>query len=540
MERIRYTLFLLVLLLLSSSVAARTVEIKMSQCPKPFTDNIRQMVAGLNSNDQVIINFDKSGTYEFDGSIKIRCNTIIKGISTKNTRVIVKEGFANGKSKMLDDTFFAMHGSSNKKIKVEIKDIAFLLANHKGILWEKAPKHMIKIYYGDGIVVDNIEMLSDNAAITNLDLRNCSNVLVQNSTFENFNNCMLGGCLWSRGYQKNIVIKNNKFLKYGNDEPLAIWSSDDKKAQLIKNIIVDGNEFIYENKKKSKNNYNIDVIINFAHYKDELVNHTCTVSNIVFNNNTITNNAQTKRSIWFHFDDTAILDTIEVTNNTIRNSSKCQISDGYLTDIIIDTGSKNRGDILISGNNVYNEAEILCDGKNSGYTFLGVKNGYVNLSNNNIQSNYPVALVWSHGGYVSLNLNDNTASMLYKTAILNSSDNLDKIVINANNNEFTGDTRIYCNNIEELELNFTNNTFNSNDYHFFIQEGAATTSIIFDGNTVNALTGKGTMFANYSGNPCNFKSIRISNNLFRGISKNDVENAFIRTSRKSISNNIYR
>ena len=310
---------------------------------------------------------------------------------------------------------------------------------------------------------------------------------------------------------------------------------------VIKNITVDGNEFFYENIKKCKKNISIDVLITFAHYGDERVKHKCVVDNIVFINNTITNNAQTKRNLLLNFDDLATLGKIEVNKNTIKNNSRCQVYDGYLTDITISTGAKNKGEINISDNSVYNEAEILWDGKHSGYTFLGVKNGNVRVSNNYVQSDYPVAFVWGHGGNILLNMNNNTASLLYNTAILNNATKLEKVVINADSNEFSGDTRIYCNNIDELELNFTNNTFNSSNDHFFIQEGAPKTSVVFDGNTINSLSGKGIMFANYSGKPYKFTKLQVTNNIFNGITKKSIGDSFNKNvTNKIIQNNIYR
>lgn len=543
MKTIRVIIILLLSLgLFPLAVSARTIEVKLSQCPKPLLENVRNRVANATANDVVILNFDKAGKYEFDGSISIKCNTIIKGVGSKNTRVIVKEGFSGGKSTMKGDTFFAVYGTPSRKVKVEVRDIRFELASHKGTLWETAPKHIIKICDGDGIVVDNATFLSTDAVITHVDLRDCSNVVVQNCLFENYNNCREGGCLWSRGGQNNIVVRNNVFWKYGNDEAFGCWGGVVKDADVaIKNVTVEGNKFFYENKTKSKNNISIDVLITFAHHGDERVKHKCAIDNIVFRNNTLTNNAPSKRNFLLNFDDMATLGKIEVYENTIKNNSRCQVSDGYMTDISINTGVKNKGEIFISDNNVYNEAEILWDGKHSGYTFIGVKNGNVQVSNNYVQSDYPVAFVWCHGGNTLLNLNNNTASMLYNTVILNSSTKLEKVVINAEGNEFSGDTRFYCNNIDELELNFTNNIFNSSNDHFFVQEGAPKTSVVFDGNTINSLSGKGIMFANYSGKPYKFTKLQVTNNIFNGITKKSIGDSFNKNvTNKIIQNNIYR
>lgn len=536
----KFILFLLMLLLMSSIGAARTVEVKISQCGKPIAENLNKVIKTLNANDCLMINLDKPGKYEIDGTIETHCNTIIKGISPSSTQLILKEGFLNGKTKFTDDCFFEMLGTESHKIKVEIKDVAFKLADHNGILWENAEKHIVKIYHSNNLVFDNVISIAQDAAITNLDLRNCSNVLIQNCTFENYNNCKTGGCVWSRGNQENIVIKNNKFWKYGNDEALAIWGGTSTKDMTMKNIRVYDNEFFYENKIRSKKNISIDVLINFAHFEGNGVNKKCYVDSVFFTKNTITNNAQSKRNILLDFDDLAHIGTIEVSNNTINNNSKCQVLDGYMTDITIKTGHTNMGNIIIDDNRIYNEAEILWNGKDSGYTFLGISNGNVQVSNNYMFSDYPVAFMWGHGGKITLNLYNNTASTLCNTAILSDGTKLEKVVINANNNEFTGDTRIYCRNIDELELNFTNNTLNSNNYHFFLQEAAPLTSVNFDRNTINALTGGGTIYANYSGGSYVFKDIKITNNLFNGVSKNDLEQALGNAKRKSITNNIYR
>ena len=534
----RFTLFVLVSLLMPAAASARTVEIKISQCGKPLSDNINNAIKTLGRNDDLIINIDKPGKYELDGTIESTCNTTIKGISPSSTQLILKEGFRNGRTKFTDDTFIKVFGTEYHKVKVEIKNVAFTLADHRGVLWEDAAKHMVKIYHAGSVNVDNVEMRAWNAAITCLDLRNCSNVVVQNSTFENYNNCLLGGCLWSRGNQENIVVRNNKFWKYGNDESLAIWGGNGDRDMVMKNVTVEGNEFFYENKKKSKKAFDIDVIINFGH--DEYVNRKCDIDNIVFKDNTITNSAPIKRSVTFFFAERAVLGSIDVENNTIHNTSKCSTANGYTTDFTITTSGSSRGNITLSNNFIDNKAQILCDGTNSGYTFLVVKNGNTTLTGNTIQSDYPIALVWTQGGNVNLNLFNNTASTLFGTALLKNPTAIEKVVINARNNEFTGNTQIYCNNLEQLELNFTNNTFNSTDYHFFILEGAKKTSVVFEENTINAYKGSGIMFANYSGKPYRFDRVQVSNNIFNGLTRKAIDDSFKSANRKTIQNNIYR
>ena len=68
-------ILLLSLGLLPLAVSARTIEVKLSQCRKPLLESVRSRVESATPNDVVILNFDKAGKYEFDGSLSIKCNT---------------------------------------------------------------------------------------------------------------------------------------------------------------------------------------------------------------------------------------------------------------------------------------------------------------------------------------------------------------------------------------------------------------------------------------------------------------------------------
>lgn len=523
--------------------AARTIEIKMSQCPKPLLENVRRIVATANADDKVILNFDKNGTYEFDGSIKIRCNTIIKGVNSKKTRVIVKEGVAGGKSKMQDDTFFAVHGTSTRKVKVEVRDIRFELASHKGTLWETAPKHIIKVCDGDGIMVDNATFWSTDAVITHVDLRECSNVLVENCTFENYNNCREGGCLWSRGEQRNLTVRNNVFWKYGNDEALGFWGGKNNRVVYMGDILVENNEFHYDNRTKFKSNIPIDVLIAFAHFETNSTKYDCIIDNIVFKNNSITMNAIANCCMKLTFDKLAKIKSIEMSDNTLVNTSRCSKSSYYHTDIEVsgDMSNVDGYPIKIKDNNITSECEVLCDGKNSGYTFMGIKGSKVLLKHNTITSRYGVALLWSHGRNIDVLLDNNTVSHMYKIAILNDNTLTGTARITATSNEFDGETGIYCKNVKNLILDFTSNVFNATDYHFFMVEGAGeSNSLTFDNNVVNSIGGRGALYANYSGKNHPFDKVRITNNVFNGIKRDAVEQVIKKSNRITMSGNIYK
>lgn len=117
---------------------------------------------------------------------------------------------------------------------------------------------------------------------------------------------------------------------------------------------------------------------------------------------------------------------------------------------------------------------------------------------------------------------------------------IDDASITATNNTLSGDTRIYCRNVKNLSLDFSNNVLNSSNYHFFLQEGAEQTSITFKDNVVNALTGKGIIFANYSGKPCRFNNVTILNNTFNGLKSGNVSDPFKKVNKLQIKGNIYK
>ena len=540
MKRFRYIIALVAIVLLACNAQARTVEIKMSQIGKPMTDNLMTVTSSLTNNDQLILNFDKAGKYELNGTVVIRCDVVIKGLGPNSTKVILKDGFdARGKSKLTESAFISIKAKGNYKPKVEIRDIGFELESHKGILWEKAEKYLIRLWQCDGITIDNVVCKTRDAAITNLDLRECSNAVIENCEFENYNNCDTGGCLWSRGDQNNITVRNNIFRKYGRDEALAVWGGQSKTAHTsVTNILVENNSFLYENTTKSKKQFPTNVLICFYHFKEYDFVNTCTVDSIVFKNNNITMNTPYVRNIVFNYDNLAIVGNIEISGNRIINTSKASRSNDYSTDLTFFMTENNSRSITINNNYIKNSAEVLYNGKKSGYTAFTFKNANLNISNNIIDSDYPVLLLWCQGGKNVVNLTGNTVSKLFLTG--NTTGGVQSLAINADNNELSGDTRINCNKVESIILNFTNNTFYCEDCLILLQEGAPNTSVIFDGNTVNALTRKGAMFANYSGKPYNFTKLQVTNNTYIGVTSKVVDDSFKSVKNKKISGNVYR
>ena len=535
------TLFVLMLwTLVVGPVSARTVEIKMSQCAKPLVDNIKKVSSSLGLNDKLILNFDKAGKYEIDGTIRINCNVVIKGVDSKSTRIIVKDGFTNGKSKFTDDCFFRIKGSPNHKITAEVRDLCFEIAPHKGILWENAEKLLVKIWDADGVLVDNVVSKMRDAEITNLDLRECSNVLVQNCEFENYNNCEVGGCLWSRGAQKNIHIVNNVFRKYGKDEVLGCWGGVHENDFEIKNIVVENNEFYLDNKTGSKL-LDVHNFIAFNHTYTEKAKTFCTLDSVIFKNNKITINAPVNRILMTAFCKYAIVNNLEISHNEIICTAKSSRNNSYVNDIDVISELADKTNITIDNNYITSHCNVISDdGKNTGHTFLSVRNATVKMSNNIVENDYPQRLVWCHEGSLFLSLENNNVSNVYTSATLSSSKTIDAVSITAVNNTFSGDTRLYCRNVKAMDLVYRNNVFNSSNDHFFLHESATKTSLHFEGNTVNALNRKGIFYANYSGQNYKFTNAKITNNIFNGVNRASLNTSLKSASKLTLSGNIYK
>ena len=539
MKFVRYIIAFVAIALLTCMAHARTVEIKMSQCAKPLVDNIKKVATTLSYDDTLILYFDKSGKYVIDGTIRINCNVVIKGVDSQSTKIIVKEGFANGKSKFTDDCFFRIKGNPNHKISAEICDLCFEIEPHKGILWENSEKLLVKIWDADGVLVDNVVSKMRDAEITNLDLRECSNVLVQNCYFENYNNCEVGGCLWSRGAQKNIHIVNNVFRKYGKDEVLGCWGGVHETDFEIKNIVVENNEFYLDNITGSKL---LDVrnFIAFNHTYNEKAQTYCTLDSILFKNNKIIINAPLNRILMTAFCKYAIVKNLEISYNEIVCTSKCSRKNSFMNDIDIISELGDNINVKIDNNYLSSKGEILSDDKNSGHTFLSCQNANISATNNIIENDYPQRFVWCHEGSLRLNLDNNSVSNIYTSATLSSSKTIDNVLITATNNIFSGDTRIYCRNVKTMDLVYKNNVFNSSNYHFFLHESANQTSIEFDGNIVNAQIGKGVFYANYSNKDYKFSKAIITNNTFNGLNKKSIEGSLKQSKKLTLRGNIYR
>ena len=524
---------------------ARTVELKMSQCQKPYAEFINNVTKTLSTNDTIILNFDKKGNYQFDRTVRARCNVEMKGLGESKTKIILTEGVDNtGKLLFSNDCYFYFEYPVNgNKGSVSIHDLGIEMQKHSTLWWPNRVMHLFKITHANHVTITKTKSSLHNAVITNFDLRSCSNVTIENNEIINYNYSEGGGCVWSRDNQRNIVIRNNVFRKFGKDEAVAAWGTEKTGSYVIENVDISNNTFYYGNHLNSSTDNSATMLISLCHFRGDYVKDShFKISDVNITNNDIYLDYPMRFVMMVKFDDLVTSSNINLCGNNIHKSSECtKHMTREIVDFKIEDGSSSNTGLLIN-NNTLTCAHIDKD-KNvmNSNIFISMTQGRVEASNNNLDAEDRLQFFYlsSDGGV--LTMNNNQAKGLYVLgSVKGGSKPLERATINASENEFTGDTRIYCLKVNELNLNFTNNIFNSSDYHFFLQEAALTTSINFDGNTINALTGKGTMFANYTGGIYKFKEVRVSNNTFRGVSKKSLENAFVNVNKKIFTNNIYR
>lgn len=540
MRNVRLAIFA-TLALVSFIASARTVEIKMSQCPKPLAVSINNVTKSLGVSDTVILNFDKKGNYEFDRTVRARCNVVMKGLGEKKTKIVLTEG-VDSKGKMLfsNDCYFYYEYPKNGNLGwVSIHDLAVEMTKHSKLWWNGKTMHLFKITHANKVDVTRTKTSLHNAVITNFDLRSCSNVTVENNEIINYNYSEGGGCVWSRDNQRNVVIRNNVFRKYGKDEVIAAWGTEKTGSYVIENLDISNNTIYYGNYQGGSTSNSATMLMSLCHFRGDYVHDShFKISNVNVAGNNIYLDYSMRFMMLIKFDDLVTHSNIKLCGNTIHKSRDCTKSmTREIVDFMVEDGSAGNNSILIKDNtstcaHIDHDKHTL-----NSNVFISMTQGKVEATGNELDCENRGQFFYISDKDATLTMNDNQATGLY---VLGTVKGCNSAAINAHGNELSGDTRIYCNNAKALDLNFTGNTFNSSNYHFFLQEAALNTSLTFEDNTINALEGKGTIYANYTGKAYNFKKVSVTGNVFKGVARKDVENTLVKASNKRINNNVYR
>lgn len=513
--------------------------VNTSELSGELTQSLRNQVNGLTYNDTIFINFDRCGGDTIRGTITAWCNVVMSGCGQSESVVVLDDGNTiSGFNAFLDDSYFVMRGSLDHAISVSISNISFRLKEHTGIWWESAPKYAIKIYHANPVNISNVDSYLDNAVCTNFDLRVCSNVTVTGCNITNYNNCVAGGCLWLRGNMNNVTVKGNKFSKYGNDETMAFFShlvdanTNTNGNVTRENIIIEDNDFIYGYDGGDKNDIFNDM--QFSLISGDSSPYSCSTNNFLFTNNRFKIDDLVKRTMSIHFNDEDSFSNVEFNNNIFINNYIGSIKRYYRNDIEV-YGNPLFPDTVFFRNNVFkNYNPVVNPYNDNGASFFLVEGSRICLDSNILSnhvtsdtaatSDIGVALVWCGVAGGDVTQRNNISYNLKHLAKVAAGNGISKFNLAATCNTFHGDTKIYCNVIDTLNLNFKKNIFMSNSMTFFLQEFATTGSLVFNENNVFVKTNGGKLMAHWNSNPTSsmrFNRLEVRNNLLRGI--NSIE-----------------
>ena len=559
---LKYAYLIALACMVAMTGQARTYNINVSPSRGDLTQSLREQCARAGYNDTVYLNFGP-GTYTVSGTIRLQCHTIIKGAGREQTKIVLDNGSDRpGFKAFPDDTYFRITGTLRNTIAVSISDLSFWLKEHTGIWWEGKgiERYAVKIYHGNRVDIHDVDSYLDNANMTNFNMHVCSNVSVTGCTISNYNNSETGGCLWIRGEMHNVTIKNNKFFKYGKDETLAIFDRVvDNTSKYVRgkasrtDIFIEDNEFYYggyngKNKKDPEANCGM-VFSLFTDHKQ--TSDKCVTRNFHLRNNKFHVNEVTTRCIYVGFDPADEHSDIYIENNEIVNGDIPRDYRFYHKDIEIHDLSSCGDTIRIVGNNVRNKAVVLNSSGTTGYMFLQTRGGIVKVDGNTIVNEiskyrgkpYGAQLVWCQFEGGDVTLTNNVCKGLAYVAYVGGGEGTPLFKLNARNNYFEGDTRIYSHKIKEMKLNFTGNTFKSSNKCFFLQEFAPKGSVVFNYNDVTVTPGDGEFMTHWGKNGTSsmrFDQLELKGNVFKGVkNESDLLRNVTNVKKRKVNSNKY-
>lgn len=562
----QYCSVIVLVCLVALTGQARTYRFDVTNTRGDLTRELRDKCGQAGYNDTVVLNFG-SGTYTVSGTIRLKCHTVIKGAGRDLTTIMLDNGNdSQGFKSFTDDTYFRITGTLKNTISVSISDLTFRLKEHKGLWWgekgKEIERYAVKVYHANPVDIHDLDSYMADAQITNFDLHVCSNVTVTNCNMTNYNNSETGGCLWIRGEMHNILVKGNKFYKYGKDETVGIFDRvvDNTKGYIRgkasrSNIIVEDNEFYYgdykgTNKKNPEANCGMLFTLMTDHNKSS---DKCLTRDFHLRNNKFHISDVTTRCMYIGFDPADEHHNIFIENNEIVNNDIGRDYSYYHKDIEVHDLSSCGDTIHIKGNTVRNKALILNSSGSTGYMFMQTRGGIVKVDNNRIVNEvtrnpktgkvYGMQLIWCQFEGGDVTLTNNVCKGLSHVAYVGGGDGTPLFTLKAHNNYFEGDTRIYSHKIKELRLDFTGNTFKSTDKSFFLSEFAPKGSVVFRNNDVTVTCGDGqfmTHFGKSSTNAIRFDKLEVSNNVFRGVnSEQDMLKQVTNTKKRKVKSNSY-
>lgn len=542
--------------LVALSSHARTITIQADGVKKNLTQYLRQVGETSNRKDTVVLTFG-TGSYTIDGSIVFKSHLVIRGEGAQRSTVIFDKGNDRpGFKAFTADCFIDVFGTPAQQLSLSISDISFRVKEHKGIWWDEKSNYLFKIRHCNSVNIHHIKSYNYNASLTNFDLQVCSNVNITDCDITNYNNSHNGGCLWLRGEMHNVNIKRNKIIKYGKDEAVAIFDRlVDHSKEYIRgkanrsNIFIEDNEFYYGWDEKDKKKEPVcDMIVSL--FTDQRGSEDrCMTSNFHLSGNKFHINDICTRCIYIGFDPADDHRDIYIENNEIIHSPLGSDDTFYYSDIEIHDQSSSTDVIHINGNSLQNNYAIVNKFGTTGFAFIVMRGGHVSIADNRVVNNvtrnpqtgkpYGIELVWCKSdGNSIVSLTGNVCKGLDCIAHFGAWDFADTFSLNASNNYFAGNTRIRCESMRKLDLDFSGNTFSSQVEAFFLDGFAQNGTVMFKNNEVTVSKGNGQFMTSKDKSKSRIDKLEIRNNVFKGVkSESDMLKNATNVKKRKVSNN---
>lgn len=215
------------------------------------------------SNKTIVIKLGPGEHFHIDyGLMFYDHDVVIKGAGKDKTKLKIDE--SDSYLQYCDDAIFNFQGDDSVEnyhpISVRIEDLTietniskseveatFIESQpHSRIAHEES--FLIKCYNVKSFVMRNVDIRTQNLATTCVNIRRGSNIDIQGCVFSNYNRRWIGGCVWLQGDMENVNIINNTIYKYGNDEAIAIWGSNNYVGHNNANTISKKNINITHNR----------------------------------------------------------------------------------------------------------------------------------------------------------------------------------------------------------------------------------------------------------------------------------------------------
>lgn len=541
--------------------------------------NLTALLSTINLNTtpnnrwHVKIRLTEPGDYYITETLTVNCDFTIEGC--ENARIIAN--FSNNDAYHHDCfIFFCNYNSNGEKTRCKtiIKNVEFgVHANHhwRTINNEPAVLHYLKIYYPQSLHIDNVKMSLSDHPITNIDIRNGQNVLIENCVLENYHdnvNVNAGGNLWLRAITKNVKIINNIFKKTGNDEALAFFGHHTDDDYILptddipsdgfcrkQNIIVSNNIFEYGEPGTTVASIINDcliTLIDLTSNQSQTLKHV--YDNISFEGNTIIMNDLTKRVFSSMNIGYTKIRNVRFENNNIKING-FTASSAFCDIFVFDNQSNGVNSIYhVKGNKVFNQAKIT-DGNNTMLYFLMQNGGIVSVldnylkiyedNNDTTQEHRRFNFFWINKRDSSISIENNYIEGCHMLGSINCSTSSGDEAINyakvlIKNNYIKGGSSIYTNNIGWFVLNIEDNYIESDQYVIALQNyGNSGYFCYINNHVVSKFSGTPTFY--YSNSGCNASRVCISNNVFENATSSilTILNNYVSSSNRKELYNIY-